>query len=145
MARIGSTPFGVGTPATAAALPKRIAVANWVNPTTKDYETDPDTGELAQMPLTRQRVLLALIESYGSSSVRPRDGVSLPRKIGANFRREVTDAVAQALRQLIEVEQVIRLDDVTVDSSGMRAIITVSFTDLTTGQAQSVKVPSAST
>jgi len=145
MAGIGSTPFGYGTPTTAGTLPKRVAAANYLNPATKDYEQDPDTGELAQMPIVRQRVLLALTETFGSSSARPTDGILTPRKIGKDFQRAMADAVRQALRQLIEVERAIRVDDVTVRHEGSRAITTLSYTDLATGQQTSTTVPNAST
>lgn len=136
--RIGSTPFGFGTPTAAGTPPSRVAVANWVNPITGDYEIDVDTGEFAQMPKTRQQVLLALTEVFGSSSARPGDGISLPAKIRKSFEREVADSVRQALRHLTEIQKSIRIDSITIDYSGSRAAPVVSFTDLTTGRSRTV-------
>lgn len=135
------SPFGLGTPIPATAPPTGTAGTRYLNPATGDYEQDPVTRQLAQMPTTRQRVLLAVMTLRDSMSVNRGFGVRLPRKMGTFFESEVTQAVRAALRHLTDTEQVIRIDSITVErGSGSRARIVISFTDLTTGNPDKVAV-----
>lgn len=128
---LGSGPFGLGTPLPAAPPPVGPAGCRFINPVTKDYEVDSDTGQLKQMPGNRQRVLLALMTLQGSSSVLPQFGARFPKKMGNTFEARCQQEARRALRQLTEVEGVIRIDGITVTRglSG-RALIVVSWTDL---------------
>ena len=95
--------------------------------------------QLAQMPGTRQRVLLALLTLRGSSSVLRDFGVRWPAKIDQSYEQGVASAVASALHTLTTVEKVVRLQGVAVKRTGTgRVEITVSFVDLTTGAADDV-------
>lgn len=138
---LGNRPFGYGTPASQGLAPIKVIVSNFVG-VNKDYEIDEKTGELAQMPVTRQRVFLAISETLRSSVARPLDGILLPKKITEKFEREVADAVTKALYQLIEVDEVIEIDSIEVVHEGSRAKIIVSYTDLSTKQLETVSTTS---
>jgi hypothetical protein len=89
----------------------------------------------------RQRVVLALRTLLGSSAAVPTMGVELPRKMGTTYAAEVRNAVLVALRQLVDVEKIMRVDGITtVKGAGGRSLITVSYTDLTTGEADEARV-----
>lgn len=140
-------PFGPGTPLTSAAPPTGEAGVRYLNPATRDYQQDSRTKQLAQMPSLRQRVLLSLMTVLGSSSALPSLGIRIPRKMGPQFEAELTTEIRFALRQLVDVENVMRLDSVLVERGvGGRARGTVSYTDLDTGKSDSVIVggPTAS-
>lgn len=132
----GISPAGLFTPALAANAPAPSAGSRYVNPATGDYEIDPATGQAAQMPPTRQRVLLALNTVFGSSVAVPDFGLRTPRKIGPRFVGETKAAARSALRHLTREDgPVIRIDAITVDVfSPGKALLTVSYTDLTTGR-----------
>jgi len=130
---LASTPFGLGTPTPANEPPADPSTfSRYINPGSGDYERDPATGQLKQMPAIRQRVLLALKTSRGSSSVLPTFGFSGPKKIGANFEQIVRLRVRVALRQLTDVEKVARIESIVpTRRSGGRVGVVVVFTDLT--------------
>lgn len=138
---VAPTGFGVGDPA--PVPPTGPWGSRYINPATGDYEYDPATRQLKQMPAVRQRFVLKLTTLLGSSSVRPDDGIRLPRKIDASVQREIDDAVRQTMRQETDVEKVARIVAVTVErdpqNSG-RAAVVVAFTDLTTGTEDQVKL-----
>lgn len=136
----GITPFGTGTPAVAQAPPESPPEgARYLNPSTRDYEQGSD-GEYKRMPITRQRVLLALTTLYNSSSVLIGQGLKLPRKMDRHFEQRARVAVETVLRPLV-LERAIRLDGVAVErTSTGRARIRVDFTDLATRQRDSVVI-----
>lgn len=139
----GSSPAGHGTPATAAAGPDPSAGSRYVNPTTRDYQLNPVTGQMAQMPPTRQKVLLALMTARGSSTAKPRFGLAPPRKMGSRFVNEMRQSVRAALSHLTqESNPMIRLQriDVKVPRGG-RAIVTVVYVDLSTGRIDEGSAP----
>lgn len=135
------SPFGLGTPIPATAPPTGEAGVRFIDPATGDYQQDPVTRQLAQMPTTRQRVLLAVMTLRNSMSVNREFGIRLPRKMGTFFESEVTQAVRAALQHLTDTEAVIRIDSILVErGAASRARITVSFTDLTTGNPDKVAI-----
>lgn len=135
----GLSPYGLGTPATAALPPTGAAGCRYINPATGDYEIDPSTKQQAQMPSVRQRVLLAVATLLRSSTAVPGMGIQLPRKMGSSYEAEARNSVLLALRQLIQVERVVRVDAIYVKRGlGGRSLITISFTDLTTGISDKV-------
>jgi hypothetical protein len=137
----GLGPFGFGTPLSVEAPPAGAAGSRYLNPATGDYEQDPTTRQFAQMPALRQRVVLALRTLLRSSTAVPTMGVELPRKMGTTYAAEVRNAVLVALRQLVEIEKIMRVDGITtVKGVGGRSLITVSYTDLTTGEADEARV-----
>jgi len=144
MAGIGNSscgifPFGVGTPVTSAAPPTGNAGSRYLNPSTRDFQRDTLTGQLAQGPAVRMRVLLALLTLQGSSTVAPKFGVRWPRKIDESYEQSVTDSIRKALHHLTTVERVIVLNEVAVTKSGFgRVEAVVSYTDVTTGQPDQV-------
>lgn len=135
--------FGLGTPLVAPDPVTGQAGSRWINPATSDYEVDPNTGQLKQMPATRQRVLLALMTLKGSASTVPRFGVNLPTKMGTTFESECKASVINALSHLTGGEvPTIRLNFITVERGrSSRARITVDWTDTTTGETDQVSTP----
>ena len=135
------SPFGLGTPIPATAPPTGEAGVRYLNPATGDYEQDPVTKQLAQMPTTRQRVLLAVMTLRSSMSVNREFGIRMPRKMGTFFESEVQQAARAALQHLTDTDAVIRIDSILVErGANSRARVTISFTDLTTGKPDKVAV-----
>lgn len=133
--------FGVGDPA--PAPPTGNWGSRYINPSTGDYEQDPATGQLKQMPGVRQRFLIRLKTKRGSSSVQPTLGVDLPKKIDASYVRRIDNAVRVAMRQETDVEKVARITAVipTRDPGNAgRVNVTVQFIDLTTGLPDQVTI-----
>ncbi len=139
LSSFGLSPYGTGTPVEGEAPPTGTAGSRYINPATRDYQQDPITKQLAQMPGVRQRVLLAVLTLANSSTVY-KGGIRQPRKMGTFFRAEMTQAVRATLRILTDVEKVIRIDSITVErGSGGRSRTTIEYTDLTTGASDTVK------
>lgn len=137
----GLAPFGLETPNEVPDAVTGQPGSRYINPATGDYEIDQTTGQLKQMPRTRQRVLLALITLQKSATAVPTFGATLPRKMGTTFEVQVKHAVILALRHLVEGEQVIRLDEILVERGrNSRARVTVSYTDLETNLPDQVTV-----
>lgn len=136
----GTGPFGLGTPTTSTAPPDPSgAGSRYINPATRDYQQDSTTLQLAQMPGLRQRVLLAVMTLRTSSTALPTFGISIPRKVTPSFVAEVQASVRASLRQMTEVERVIRIDGITVEigASG-RQRVTISYTDTSAGVPDAV-------
>lgn len=135
----GTGPYGFGTPTTGAAPPVGAAGSRYINPVTRDYQIDPATGQQAQMPPLRQRVLLAVMTVLRSSTALPGMGINLPKKMGTTYEVETQNAVLLAVRQMTDVEKVMRVDRIDVKRTGTgRSEITISYTDLTTGEQDRV-------
>jgi hypothetical protein len=133
------TPYGIGTPAPSADPPTGDAGVRYIDPASHDYAFDSATGQLAQMPTVRQRVLLAVTQLRGSSTALPNDGINLPRKMGDTFVAEMQQSVRAALRQLTDVEKLVRIDGIDViKGQGGRSQTTITYTDLSSGQPDSV-------
>jgi phage baseplate assembly protein W len=142
----GFGPFGYGTPASADAPPDGPSGVRFIHPRSKDFEQDPDTLQLKQMPPYRQAVLIALATLEGSSTAQPTFGVRLPPRMGNTFEAEVNAAVRKALHHLTDIQKVIRVDRVTAEKGlGGRARITVSYTVVATGKDDQVTVAPGST
>lgn len=138
---VGLTPFGADTPVVSAAPPTTAWGARYINPQTRKFEVDPVTGQFRQMPRVRQRVLLAILQQQGSSTVRPKEGLKRPRKMGDGFEQVQAQLVREALRQMTDVEGVLRIDEIIVtrrDNQGAHTDIV--FTDLTTGLEDRVSI-----
>ncbi len=138
-AGFGSSPFGLGTPVSASAPPSGPAGCRYLNPASKDFEIDPDTGQQAQMPAVRQQVLLAITTLKNSATTLDWFGIRMPRKMGDRFQAEVEKSVRAALRHLTDTQQVIRIDSIKAEhGAGGRGRITVSWSDRKTGKPDSV-------
>jgi len=140
----GITAAGTGEPATIVDNPKPSEGSLYLNPYTKDYQLDSATGQLAQMPPVRQMVMLALSTWKGSATAVPWLGVKYPDKVGPTFVSEVGDSARSALSHLTtEDSPQITIDRVNVEIvNGVqgRVVVTVSYTDLTTGEYDAVTV-----
>lgn len=142
---IGLAPFGIGTPNTSATVPTSLPErARFLNPTTRDYERDPDNGgEYKRMPVTRQRVLLAITETKGSSTARPDDGTARPRKLDDRYPQRMRNAITEALSNvpgLVDgARPAAKLLDVRAERSANntgRARVVVQYDDLTDNEAE---------
>lgn len=130
---MGTSPFGVGTPASATEPPSGPAGSRYLNPVTRDYEVDATTGQFKQMPGTRQRVLLTVLTVRDSSGVRG-FGVRMPPRMGDSFERQVENEIRRALRYMTDVEKILLINEIKVERGlGGRARITIAFRDLLTG------------
>jgi phage baseplate assembly protein W len=141
----GLGPAGLGTPLSVADPPTGTAGVRFLNPATRDYQVDSVSGQLAQMPSLRQRVLLALMTTQASASVQPKFGLNSPRKIDGNFTANNEQRIREALRQMTEVEKVMKVTAIKTErgvsgSNTARVRTTVSYTDLTTGTNGTVNV-----
>lgn len=135
--------FGLSTPLVAPDPPSGSAGSRWINPASGDYELDGQTGQLKQMPGTRQRVLLAIMTIKGTASPVSRFGITLPTKMGTTFENECKVATRDALAHLTSGDNpVIRINSITVErGKSSRARITVDWTDITTGEPDQVSTP----
>ncbi len=132
----GTGAFGLGTPTVAPAEPTGTIGSRWINAATRDYEIDPGTGNLKQMPSVRQQVLLAIATIEGSATSSPRFGVAVPNKMGTTFEAECKNACRSALNHLTSaVPPIIRINNMlVVKGKNSRAEITIDFTDLITDE-----------
>jgi len=141
----GTSPFGIGTPATATAPPESPpdAAAFIDFRFSRDYELGAD-GEVKRMPVQRQRVALALAETRGSSTVRPNDGHDRPKKIDERFARLEEQSVRRSLAQMTDVEKSLSVDAVVAEhpSDGVigRTATTVTYTDRTNGEHDALNI-----
>jgi phage baseplate assembly protein W len=127
-----------------AEKPTGAAGVRFLNPATRDYEHDTVSGQLKQMPSVRQRVLIALTTTIESSTVQREFGLRRPRKIDGQFLVRMKQAIREALRQMTDVEKVMRVERIDVErgvsgSATARVQTTVVFVDLTTGKEDAVR------
>lgn len=135
----GTGPMGLGTPVSGSAPPVGAAGCRYINPATRDYEQDPNTKQLKQMPPVRQQVLLAITTILASATTLDWLGIRLPRKMGDRFQAESEKSVRAALRHLTETQKVIRIDLIKAERGlGGRGRITVGWFDLKTGKRDQV-------
>lgn len=140
-APIGSTPFGAGTPIAAVAPPEApLQDARFINPVTKDYEAGTD-GEYLAMPSVRQRMVMALGTTLGSAACLQESGLRLPNRIDERFPQRSEQAIRRAVDFMVKAGEV-RVDAVTLAASEFtgRTEHLVSFTDLTTGNSDTLTV-----
>jgi len=135
-----STPFGIGVPDEVAAPPALPPqAARFIDPTTRDYVIESD-GSYQRMPELRHRVLLAVGERKGSSTVRPTDGVDIPTRIDASFDRRAKNSVSSALAFLV-AEGALRIDSITISQPRPGSVeTTISYTDLKNGTRDTATV-----
>lgn len=135
-----STPFGVGVATEVDAPPTSAPqAARYIDPTTRDYALAED-GSYLRMPELRQRVILAVTEAKGSSSVRHEDGVDIPTRIDASFERRAKNSIASALSFLVD-EQALRIDGITIEYPRAGGVTTtIAYTDLNTGTRDTATV-----
>ena len=134
-ATMGSAPFGAGTPTPANVPPEGTAeLANFIDQS-GDYVVAED-GSYQRMPVVRQQVLLLLRTELGSAAHEPEVGLELPQKMDQSFEQRARGAVLSALEPIGDD---IRIDAIPVERIPTgRADITVEYTDLTTGNADTL-------
>lgn len=135
-APLGRSPYGLVYEAPTTAQPDASSLRRWLDPITGQYVLAAD-GSFEQMPAIRQRVVLALGTVQGSIGVLADFGKSSPNIMGTRFAAEEEAAVRLALRQLTDVEAVIRIDRITIERSSQipgRWRTTVSYVETATDQ-----------
>ena len=140
-APLGSTPFGAGTPVEVSAPPDApLQEARFLNVDTKDYETRSD-GEYKGMPSVRQRMVMALGTTLGSSAVLQENGLRLPSRIDERFPQGAEQAIRRAVDFMVSAGEV-RVDSILLVESQVtgRTEHLVSYTDLTTGNSGTLTV-----
>lgn len=131
----GLGPFGLGSPAEPPSPPTGSVGSKWINSSTRNYEIDPGTKNLKQMPGVRQMVLLAINTVQLSAASVPRFGTRVPNKMGSTFEAECKNATRTALRHMTNLDDpLIKINFINVTKGrNSRAEIMVDYTDLTTG------------
>lgn len=121
---VGVAPFGPGAPAIAAEPTPPPQGAKFINYRTGDYERD-ETGAYRRMPVTRQRVQLAVMTRFRSAGADLDLGTKFPEKIGDNFERRVQQEIRRALSRLIAEGEIVLNGVSVVDDGtlGRRAIV----------------------
>lgn len=123
---IGSTPFGIGTPDDAPADVGPSIGARYIDLVERDYRLVD--GDYARMPETRQRVILALLR------------VAIPRRIDPAALAQLQSSARAALQFLVD-DGVVRIDSITMENTQVGRVAPVlSFTDLTTGERDDLKL-----
>ncbi len=138
----GTSPLGLGTPGLPGSAPAASNGSRFLNPKTRDWEIDPATSQLAQMPATRQRVLLALLTVRGSATSAPGFGFKAPSKIGTLFEAQTRNAARTALAHLTNEESpAIEIESITVQRIATgRVLLTVTYVDLATEERDEVSI-----
>lgn len=138
---IGSTPFGAGTPVEATAPPDApMQGSRFINVNTKDYETGDD-GEYRAMPTVRQRALLALNTTLGSSASLLEHGIRLPDRIDERYPQRSSQSIRRALDFMVKAGEM-RIDGIMLLDTAVtgRSEHLVSYTDLTTGNTGTLRI-----
>jgi hypothetical protein len=138
---IGSTPFGSGTPIEAVAPPEApMQDSRFINSDTRDYEA-ADDGEYKAMPTVRQRAMIALGMTLGSSAAIQEHGTKLPDRIDERYPQRSSQSIRRALDFLVHSGEM-RIDGITIPESGVtgRTEHLVSYTDLTTGNTGTLTI-----
>lgn len=147
---IGVGPYGLGTPTSATDTSAGKIYrdektgsslgSRKINPITRQYEFD-SYGRIVGMPDVQQMVQIALSTEARSSVIAELGHeLNLIESFTPNHEQTVRSTIERALSDLIK-RKLVRLDSVKVErfnTSG--AIITVNWTDLTTGLAQTSAV-----
>lgn len=119
-------PAGVGETEDAMEPSLDSGGSRFINPITSDYQFDAVRRNTAQMPPTRQRVLLALVTQLESSTALRRIGTNRPDRMGDRFESEQTQDVQRALQHLVDDGIIIEGISVERGAAG-RARTTVAF------------------
>ena len=138
VAPFGTSPFGYGNPALADPNVGKVfkktdsSVGNnrFIDPSTRDYSIDVDTGRIVGQDAMQQMVYLALVTVRGSSAVTDLgQGFTSIKQINQNVEAQITNEVNTALQILTRNKQIF-LNDVFVQIDANKvARIHVVWTD----------------
>jgi len=111
--------------------PTGINLSRYVDIANGTYRLRDTSTLYATMPNVRQRVVIILRT------------MTYPKKMTKSFETEIAQEVRKRMRQMVEIEKRATLDGVTVErnADGVRgrALLVVSFTDLSTRERDSVQ------
>lgn len=132
---VGTFNFGSCAPGTLAAIPAPVCGTRYINPITRDYQIDPATKQLAQMPHARQLVLLAVMTIKGSSSALPWIGLEAPTVLSDQFESDLRAKYFEALSHLTSGDTpIIIVENIQIEIYEIgKVAATISFIDLQTG------------
>lgn len=138
LAPFGLAPFGYGSPTIAnpniglifKKTDNSIGGGRFIDPVTRDYAIDSETGRLVGQDSVQQLVYLALVTVKGSSAVTNlgQSFTSIQLKT-ENIDVIIKNEVNLALKKLI-TQKLITLNDVVVDFVNGAARIRVVWTDI---------------
>lgn len=130
---VGSAPFGLSTPVAAPEpATKGPALSRYIDPGSGEYVIDSTVGQFADMPSTRQRVLLIAKTELGSSTALPSLGIKRPAKLDSAIVARMKAEIRRAFHRLTTIERIISIKSIEVTklSSG-RLAWTMEWIDLT--------------
>ena len=137
MSPFGLSPYGYGSPALAnpniglifKKSDNSVGSNRFIDPSTRDYVIDPDTGRLVGQDAVQQLVYLALVTVKGSSAVTGlgQSFTSIQVKT-ENIDVIIKNEVNLALNKLI-TQKLITLNDVFIEFVNGAALIRVVWTD----------------
>lgn len=123
MAPFGTVPFGYGTPAIAnpnvglvfRKTDSSLGNNRFIDPATRDYVIDEETGRIVGQDAMQQMVYLALVTVKESSAVFDLgQNFTSIKVITANIEAQITNEVKRALNHLT-VKKQITINNVFVD------------------------------
>lgn len=114
--------------------------SRFINPDTKDHEVSDD-GEYKAMPTVRQRALIALSTTLGSSASLTEHGILLPDRIDERYPQRSSQAIRRALDFMVKAGEM-RIDGITLLDTAVtgRSEHLVAYTDLTTGNTGTLTI-----
>ena len=141
MSVLGAVPWGLESEDAAPVPPlESRTMVRYIIPQPGEYEIDPATGQFKRMPAVRQRFLLKATTVLGSSSVLRDMGIKLPGEMDSTFVARMQAAIRVAFRQETDVDKVARIEQIIVERNPRgRAGVLVHYTDLTTGESDTVQ------
>lgn len=139
VAPFGSSPYGLGTPATTAADNSGVVLADdlgvqhgsrYINPRTRQYEYDAH-GRAKGMPNVRQLAMLAFLTIEGSSAMADLGIEEASGVIGVNFVARRKEAIQRAFARLTR-DKLLTITSIEVDITRRPTFTLVRWKDLTT-------------
>jgi hypothetical protein len=133
--------MGIGAPSDPSTIPDGTTqVSRWLDPVSGDYQISTAGGQLRQMSAVLQRVIITIRTRVGSSLAATGFGTKFPKKQMRNLQADVESIIRRVFRQMTDVEQVMRIDSVVVQSGGGRVLIELHYTNLQTGESDKIPV-----
>lgn len=134
----GLAPLGFGAPEAATEYAKEFKSlgARELDPFTKDYAFDAETGGFKQTSAVNHAVVAALSSRKGSSTVLRNFGIDPPRYIDSTYRRSLEFAIRDALRELTDVVKVARIESIDIAAHSAGADVVVIYRNLMNGREE---------
>lgn len=135
----GSARCGFGSPATSDAPGvAAIGEARAIDPLSRDYTFDADTGQLERMSGAAQSVYIAVATRLDRSAVAGLGLSAMPDRKRASMRAEVSDSVRAALAHIDTIEIV--SIEFTKPAHATREVCRVTWRDVATQEETATDV-----